>query len=174
MPTFRLPTYVLSLGLLASCAPEAPTTPLDAAARFYAVLDALGVRQAPPPPAVEALRPFVTSELATALAAVAQQPDTVRDTADRDAWFGSLPEGYTTASPRTAVGRGETTLVVMAMSNTNEKPAVTWSDTIVVVAEQGRFVVADLRYGAGWDFARRGSLRALLQSLAPVRSTPSR
>lgn len=164
----RLIMMVGGAALLAGCAPEAPKTPLDAAARFYAVLDALGVRQAPPPPAVEALRPFVTGELATALALVTQRPDTVRDAADQDAWFGSLPEGYTTATPRTAIERGETTLVVMAMSNTKEKPAVSWPDTIVVVAEQGRLVVADLRYGAGWEFARRGSLLSLLKTRAGV------
>ncbi|MEN9509400.1 MAG: hypothetical protein RLZZ621_1963 [Gemmatimonadota bacterium] len=151
------------VGLLVGCASESPKTPRDAAARFYAVLDALGVRQAPPPPAVEALRPFVTQELGMALQRAAR-PATSPAVPDSGAWFGSLPEGFTSADPRAAVVRGDTTLVVMAMANTREKPAVSWTDTIVVVSEQGRLVVADLRYGAGWDFARRGTLRMLLDA----------
>lgn len=161
----RLLGATIGLVILSGCASEAPKTPLDAAARFYAVLDALGVRQAPSRPAVEALQPFVTRELGVALeqAARAMAEPTVPDSGT---WFGSLPEGFTSADPMQAIVRGDTALVIMAMVNTMEKPIVSWTDTIVVVAEQGRLVVTDLRYGAGWDFARHGTLRTLLRSRA--------
>ncbi len=44
------------------------------------------------------------------------------------------------------------------------QPPVRWTDTVVVVREGGRYVVADVRYGGDWDFANQGSLIAVLES----------
>ena len=41
--------------------------------------------------------------------------------------------------------------------------AVTWTDTVLLREENGRFVVADIAFGGDWDFANKGSMLAALR-----------
>ena len=156
----------------AGCAPKGSTTPSQTAMQLYAMLDALGVRGVPDEDALRALRPFLTDSLADALAhadaerrvAVQEAPDDKPPFADGDP-FSSLFEGRTEARPDTVVMRGDTALVVMAFSNKTQRPAVNWRDTIVVTPFNGRLVVADIRYGAGWEFGFTGRLLEGLYSV---------
>ena len=50
----------------------------------------------------------------------------------------------------------------MAFTNDTQTPTVLWKDTVVVGRERGGYVVADLRYGASWEFAAHGRLRTAL------------
>lgn len=137
--------------------------------QLYAMLDALGVQGLPDEEALRALRPFLTDSLADALAqadvarrtAAAQAPEEKPPLADGDP-FSSLFEGRTDARPDTVLTRGDTALVVMAFSNTTQRPAVHWGDTVVVTPAKGRLVVADIRYGAGWEFGFTGRLLEVL------------
>ena len=40
----------------------------------------------------------------------------------------------------------------------------TWTDTVLLREENGRFVVADIAFGGGWDFANKGSMVAALRA----------
>ena len=40
----------------------------------------------------------------------------------------------------------------------------TWTDTVLLREENGRFVVADIVFGGGWDFANKGSMVAALRA----------
>jgi hypothetical protein len=40
----------------------------------------------------------------------------------------------------------------------------TWTDTVLLREENGRFVVADIAFGGGWDFANKGRLVASLRA----------
>ncbi len=140
--------------------------------QLYAMLDALGVRGVPDAESLRALRPFLTDSLAEALAhadaarrgAAARAPDEKPPFADGDP-FSSLFEGRTDARPDTVLTRGDTALVVMAFSNATQRPPVHWRDTLVLTKSQGRLVVADIRYGAGWEFGFTGRLLEVLQSV---------
>ena len=168
----RCPTLALvvlaSLG--SACAPAEATTPQHAVMQLYAMLDALGVHSVPDAPALRALRPFLGDSLAEALGradaartqAAQQEPDEKPPFADGDP-FSSLFEGRTDARPDTVLVQGDTAFVVMAFANATQKPAVNWRDTVVVTRVDGRYVVADIRYGTDWEFGFTGRLLDLLQ-----------
>jgi|GEM_PF-23289 len=42
--------------------------------------------------------------------------------------------------------------------------ATTWTDTVLLREENGRFVVADIVFGGGWDFANKGSMLSALRA----------
>lgn len=166
----RRPLLVVALALSAATAcTRHAKTPAAAAMQFYTMLDALGVHGVPDATARTALAPFIGARLDSALArADAQRADALRRApdekppfADGDV-FGSLFEGRTAFRIATSLARGDTTLVVMALTNDNEKPPVQWQDTLVVVTERGHPVVADIRYGASWEFGYRGRLLEVL------------
>lgn len=146
-----------------------PATPTDAAMQFYTMLDALGVHRVPDATSLSALRPYISVQLANALAAAdsLRSADMQRAPNDKPAFadgdvFGSLFEGRTSFRVASTTVRAETTFVVMALTNDTQKPAVNWRDTLVVVPESGRAVVADIRYGASWEFGYRGTLHGVL------------
>ena len=167
-PARRWVTLLVGLGVL-GCAPATPRTPAEAALQWYAVLDSLGVHTVPEPAALEPLRPFMADTMVQLMQRAHAARDSVRKLVPREKppfvdgeLFASLFEGYTETHPESTHIVGDTALVVMAFTNDTQKPAVRWTDTVVVVRERGRYVVADLRYGATWDFAAHGRLRAAL------------
>lgn len=160
--------------LPSGCAEREAATPAEAAQRFYAMLDALGVHSVPDSLSLVALRPFIADSLSTELIRASRAVDSKLRTGDtsrvlRGDPFSSLIEGRTNARPIATIDMPDTGLVVAAVSNSAVKPSVNWTDTVVVVRERGRWVVGDIRYGAGWDFAFRGSLLDLLQRERVVR-----
>jgi hypothetical protein len=174
-PTFRrcrqarrwiaLPFGLAVLG----CAPAAPETPMEAAKRWYAVLDSLGVHTVPEPAALELLRPYMTDTLVQLMQRAHAVRDSVRGLVPREKppfvdgeLFASLFEGYTETHAQATRVVGDTALVIMAFTNDTQTPTVRWTDTVVVVRERGGYVVADLRYGAAWEFATHGRLRTVL------------
>lgn len=73
---------------------------------------------------------------------------------------------------RGAVQRGDSAFVTVAFTNTEQKPPVSWADTVVLVkvmppAEKAPTTpvwrVADLRYGTDWEFGYRGTLGSVLR-----------
>jgi hypothetical protein len=141
------------------------------------MLDALGTHTVPEPQALDALRPFMTDSLHHLMQRAHAARDSVRALVPREKppfadgeLFASLFEGYTAWTPRATRTVGDTALVIMAFVNDTQTPEVRWTDTVIVVRERDRHVVTDVRYGAGWDFAARGTLQhALQQALQPVR-----
>lgn len=158
----------IAASLTAACR-RGPATPTEAAMQFYTMLDALGVHRVPDATSLAALRPYISMQLANALAAAdsVRSADVQRAPNDKPAFadgdvFSSLFEGRTTFRVASTTVRAETTFVVMALTNDREKPAVAWRDTLVVVPESGHAVVADIRYGASWEFGYRGTLSGVL------------
>jgi hypothetical protein len=66
----------------------------------------------------------------------------------------------------------------MAFTNAMQPPTVKWTDTLVIVPRANakpkspQFVIADVRYGAGWDFGNRGTLLGNLR-VAPSPLSPT-
>ena len=175
-----------TLVAVAACRPSAPSSPSESAAQFYTLLDGLGVRGVPDSLALDAVAPYLDSTLLGLLTDARHTRDDFRRRFPSDKppfvdgdMFSSLFEGNTSFAIRSTAARGETTLVVMAFTNSLQPPTVAWTDTLVVVPRASpapmspQFVIADLRYGAGWDFANRGSMVASLRAaISEARAIP--
>ncbi len=164
---FLLLTGTLA-GVTACASPEA-SSPEQAAVRLYAMIDALGLRSIPDSLELRALRPFIADSLAGSLAdAFRYRSEAARyDAANRPGWlegdpFSSLAEGHNGGHPDTTLLERDTALVVMAFSSSDYEPPVSWRDTVVVTRQGGRYVVADVRYGAAWEFGFTGRLLDML------------
>jgi hypothetical protein len=137
--------------------------------QFYTVLDALGIRRVPDAVQWQSLRPFIADSLAGALtaarlaqdSAIARAPDEKPPFADGDP-FSSLFEGRTAFRIDRTILRGDSAFVLTVFTNDTQKPAVTWTDTVVVLPQGDGHRIADVRYGANWEFGFRGRLLDLL------------
>ena len=162
---------VLALSMVGACRPSVPSSPSETAAQFYTLLDGLGVSGVPDSLALDAVQPYLDSTLVRLLvdARHARNDASRRVPGEKPPFvegdmFGSLFEGNTSFGIRRLATRGDTTFAVMAFTNAMQPPTVKWTDTLVIVPRANakpnspQFVIADLRYGAGWDFGNRGSL----------------
>lgn len=167
-------------------APAAATLPAAApekvVADFYAALAAARPSGAPTEAQRAALAPMLSSELigllsradAARAAARAAAPGEKPPFTDGDL-FSSLFEGPTSHAvgmpvsgadvPGGRLGdlRVPVTLTHVADPAAGGK-ATTWTDTVLLREESGRFVVADIAFGGGWDFANKGSLATALRA----------
>ncbi len=181
---------VLVLSTAAGCRPSAPSSPSETAAQFYTLLDGLGVRGVPDSLALDAVQPYLDATLVGLLVEARHARDSVARLVPREKppfidgdLFGSLFEGNTSFGIRRVDKRGDTTFAVMAFTNAMQPPTVKWTDTLVIVPRANttpkspQFVIADLRYGAGWDFGNRGtlvgSLRAALSAEPVAGASPA-
>lgn len=180
MHGLRRRSQALILGLawaMLSCSPEAADTPAEVATDFYRARMAIGSTGVPTTAQLDTLAPFLSAQLRLLLqearvlhdAQAAAHPDEKPAFADGDL-FSSLFEGPTGFA---VLAGGSGLRVAVELRDDRATPPVTWSDTVVVQEEGGRLVVADIVYGATWDFANRGSLVALLTPSRPgADSTP--
>ena len=176
----------LTLSAAAACRPSAPSSPSETAAQFYTLLDGLGVSGVPDSLALDAVQPYLDSTLVRLLVEARYARDSVARLVPREKppfidgdLFGSLFEGNTSFGIRSLAKRGDTTFAVMAFTNAMQPPTVKWTDTLVIVPRANakpkspQFVIADLRYGAGWDFGNRGTLVGSLRAALSSGSAPS-
>lgn len=167
--------------------PDAPAAALPVAAPervvadFYAALASLRPSGAPTDPQRAALSPLLSAELigllqradAARAEARAAAPTEKPPFTDGDL-FSSLfegPTGYTVGAPVSGTdmpgGRLGDLLVPVTLTHATDPAAgkpVTWTDTVLLREENGRFVVADIAFGGAWDFANKGSMLAALRA----------
>jgi hypothetical protein len=152
-------------------------------ADFYGALATLRPSGAPTEAQRAALAPLLSSELVGLLS----RADTARATARAAAptekppftdgdLFSSLFEGPTAHEIGTPVSgaplpggrlgdlRVPVTLTHVADPATGGGTPTTWTDTVLLREENGRFVVADIAFGGDWDFANKGGLVAALRA----------
>ncbi len=170
-------------------AAAAPPAALPAAAPelvvadLYAALAAARPSGAPTDAQRLTLAPLLTAELtgllqradAARAAARAAAPTEKPPFTDGDL-FSSLFEGPTAFTVGKAVsaaaapgGRLGDLQVPVDLVHTIDPAAgggepTTWTDTVLLREENGRFVVADIAFGGGWDFANKGSMVASLRA----------
>ncbi len=139
---------------IAACSRSSRSSPSDVVVQFYTMRDAIGIQGAPAATELAALRPFIADALAGALASA----DTLRrsgtipaaDSASlilRGDLFSSLFEGPSTFRVMPPTTSGGVVLVPVACTSDRVRPAVRWTDTMVVVKQGDRFVVQDIRFG---------------------------
>jgi hypothetical protein len=160
----------LTAAVLTACAKAEDSTPADVAMQFYVTLEISGVRDLPEPRALAAIEPYLVPTLAAQLGAAYTRRDSIAKAAPTEKPpladgnpFSSLFEGHSTYGAKSTIMRGDTALVLVTFTNTDQKPAVTWSDTLVLVKPQTTWRIADIRYGTTWEFGYKGALTQLLR-----------
>ncbi len=157
--------------------------PEQVVADLYAALNRLRPSGAPTDTQRLILAPLLSAELtgllqradAARTAARAAAPTEKPPFTDGDL-FSSLFEGPTAFTVGKAVsaaaapgGRLGDLQVPVDLVHTIDPAAgggepATWTDTVLLREENGRFVVADIAFGGGWDFANKGTMIAALRA----------
>ena len=157
--------------------------PEQVVADLYAALNTLRPSGAPTDTQRLILAPLLSAELtgllqradAARTAARAAAPTEKPPFTDGDL-FSSLFEGPTAFTVGKAVsaaaapgGRLGDLQVPVDLVHTIDPAAgggepATWTDTVLLREENGRFVVADIAFGGGWDFANKGTMIAALHA----------
>ena len=137
--------------------------------QFYRTTIADSVTGAPTQQQLAALAPYLSDTLRSLLVAarkrneadMARAPDEKPSFAEGDL-FSSLFEGPNEAEVVADSARGDSRVATVRMTNNGATPAVTWTDRVVLVMQNGRYVIDDVEYGGTWDFATKGTLRSTL------------
>jgi hypothetical protein len=161
---------ILLLPLLSACAATSGDAPSDTVDAFYAALIDARVTGAPTAEQLERMAPWLSDTLHALLAGarrmrdadMAEYPDEKPAFAEGDL-FTSLFEGPTTFRSGRAEQGSPHHRVRVEFSDERENPPHRWSDVVLLVQQRGRWVVDDVEYGGGWDFAPRGTLRSGLE-----------
>jgi hypothetical protein len=166
----RLSYLAAALAFLAGCGSQpAATSPAAAIVdSLYQVRKPFQGNGAPTATELASMTPWLTAELKLLLqradslrsAEAAASPDEKPSFADGDL-FSSLFEGPTTFEIRAKEVTGADSAgyrVPVHFTYRDNNTAQRWVDTALVVIEDGRLVVGDVRYGGSWDFANKGSL----------------
>lgn len=153
------------LALGTACSESPADSPATVVTSLYGVLHERGTTGAPTSEELELLLPLLSDSLGTLLkgaralhdADVRRAPNEKPSFADGDL-FSSLMEGPSSLRvERVREVEGAHLLPVRFTHDEGGRPE-SWVDTVIVVREHDRFVVADVRYGGEWEFANRGSL----------------
>jgi hypothetical protein len=161
--------HLLLLPLLLACRPPAPAEPPEKVVEgLYGSLFVASIAGAPDSAGMARIRPFLSDTLAALLVAADAErtADLARAPNEKPSWaegniFVSLFEGPTAfyLQPGIPDGRGFKVPVVGQYQPVGDTARTVWTDTAVVVAERGKWVVTDVIYGGKWDFAPKGRLR---------------
>lgn len=162
-----LPVAIVG-ALLAGCQGE---TPQHTVTELYDLLREAKVTGAPTTEQLARLAPLLGNELENSLdsarmmreADLAARPDEKPAFAEGDL-FTSLFEGATSVTPEAPAANAAVYRMVVRFRNDSVKPAVEWTDTVVVAKEADHLVVTDIRYGGSWPFANHGSLVQTLKT----------
>ena len=137
--------------------------------QFYRTTIADSVTGAPTQKQLADLSPYLSDTLKSLLVAarkrneadVARAPDEKPSFAEGDL-FSSLFEGPNEAEVVADSARGAARVATVRMTYKGATPIVTWTDRVVLVLQQGRYVIDDVEYGGKWDFASKGTLKSTL------------
>lgn len=154
-------------------AASAAGSPGATATAFYTTVMTLPVGGVPDAAGQAALAPLVTADLATSLGAARAAEDAHTAATDNEEppmlqgdIFGSMFEGRTGFVVADCVESGNGVSCDVAQSYSDQSGDSEWTDTVILVQEEGAWKVADVAYGGDWGFANRGRLSATLAAAA--------
>jgi len=182
----KLLAGVAACALLAACnqtgpAAETATTAATAAAAspdaaataFYSAVMTLPTGGVPDAAGQATLAPLVTPELAANLAAARAAEDAHTAATNNEEppmvqgdVFGSLFEGRTGFVVGACIPSGNVAACEVIQSYSDASGDSEWTDTAVLVQQDGAWRVADVIYGGDWEFASTGRLSETLASVA--------
>ena len=167
--------------LPADAAPLPAAAPERVVADLYTALAAQRPSGAPTDAQRAVLAPLLSAELTGLLqradaarsAARAAAPSEKPPFTDGDL-FSSLfegPTGFAVGAPVSGAdapgGRLGDVRVPVTLTHATDATGgktTTWTDTVLLREENGRFVVADIAFGGDWDFANKGSMISALRA----------
>jgi hypothetical protein len=169
-----------SLFGLGACSRAAPLDPRATAQAFYEFYLQQRMSGLPSPEQTRTLKSLLSNELLSAIERarseqaefIGQNPDEKPPWIEGDL-FSSLYEG---AHSYRVIQVDETpteTRVLIHLEHRDDasaaaSPATTeWRDRLLLIQENGRWVIADIEYGGDWDFANKGTLSRTLKPTHP-------
>jgi hypothetical protein len=146
-----------------------PDSPVGVVARFYELHAAHVGAGAPDAGRLATYAPLLTRGLVAALEragaerdrAMAAEPGEKPPFVEGEL-FGSLFEGYTRVQPLTVATEGDHARVPVCLAYADASGRTEWTDTVVLLREDGAWRIDDVVYGGQWDFANAGTLRGAL------------
>ena len=162
-----LAVILAAIGCQSTPAPSATSV----VQQFYRTAIADSVSGAPTAKQLADLSPYLSDTLKALLAAarkrnetdIARAPDEKPSFAEGDL-FSSLFEGPNAVEVGADSARGSARVASVHMTYTGANPPVAWTDRVVLVMQNGRYVIDDIEYGGKWDFATKGALKSMLAS----------
>ncbi|HEX2885536.1 hypothetical protein [Vineibacter terrae] len=158
---------------LATALAAPPGAPADSARAFYAAYEALRPSGVPNAEQRGRLRshvsPVLDGLLAAADAAEARHAKRTRNEVPplvEGDLFTSLFEGATRFTVTSCTNDDKAAVCQVALSYKDGRSETAWLDRVHLVPVAGRWVVDDIEYAGGWDFARRGRLSDVLKAVA--------
>jgi hypothetical protein len=123
-----------------------------------------------------ALAPYLSDTLRSLLTAarrrsesdIARAPDEKPSFMEGDV-FSSLFDGPNEAEVIGDSARGPTRVATVRRTYHGATPAITWTDRVILVMQNGRYVIDDVELWREWDFATKGALKS---SLAAALANP--
>jgi hypothetical protein len=164
-----IPVLFIAWGLADE--PATAAKPEETARRFYAELKRHQVSGLPEGKAWESIHLMLSPALTKALeAARKEQQEHLRKFPDeKPPWiegdlFSSLFEGFQTFTVKPSKTKGEQAEVPVEFVYTYQGETTRWTDTLLLERSEAGWLVDDVRYGATWDFANRGTLQEALKA----------
>jgi hypothetical protein len=170
----------LFLSIAAGCKkPEPQATPQAATRAFYEARIASGAQGTPSLAELDQLTPYISVQLHDLLAEallkhqrIASKALQKRRTFSEGDLFSSLYDGPTSLIVGEAEPlAGDEFRITVKLTSAKQLPALTWTDKVRVVREQGRYVVADIEFGNHWAFGTNTRLVYSLQSAMGKRTS---
>ena len=156
----------------AACRPAPPAEPPEQVVEaLYGDQFMTPIAGVPDSTRLAQLRPHLSDALAALLAAADSErtADLARAPNEKPSWvegniFVSLFEGQSAfyLLPGIKDGRRWKVPVRSQYQVSGDTARTVWTDTAVVVAQRGKWVVDDVIFGGTWDFAQKGRLREAL------------
>jgi len=180
----RIVLWVSACGLLGLVltpwAMAAAAADVERAVRaFYNVYLKLGAGGVPSRAQQARLAPLISPALASLLRDARHAEEThLRRTKNQEPplvegdLFTSLFEGahaYALAGCTPSAATAECA-VTLTYADPRDASKYTWTDRVLLVRARGRWVVNDIAFGGGWDFARKGRLTDTLRAVAADRT----
>lgn len=176
-PTAALLLFACALSWSASAIkPVDPESPEATVSAFYGICIEEKVTGLPSDKQFEELRPLISESLANLLAdARMEQAEFARENPyEKPPWvegdlFSSLFEGPTrfTAGKGVVKGHRATVTVSFGRDSAGEEPFAWKDDVLLVLNDDGDWVIDDIVYRGDWDFASKGTLSEALSPENP-------
>lgn len=171
--TISCAVLLLCVSLVSSAA-SAADTPKAAVTGLYNTYIKLKTRGIPPEKELAQYKPYITPELAGLLksaddAEIKYKADTkgeVPPLVEGDI-FTSLFEGADSFKILSCDEKGESASCLLEFKNTNpgDGKTFTWKDGVALVKGKSGWLVSDVEYKGGWDFAVKGNMTWLLKGV---------
>ena len=165
-------TAMMLMGLSACKKPEPSASPEGTVKGFYTTRIASGAQGTPSVEELERLAPYLSTELHELLGQALLNHHKLgsRTVQQRRAFsegdlFSSLFDGPTSfIAGANESSAADEHLISVQLTSAKQLPALSWTDKVKVIRENGHYVIADIQYANHWAFGSNTTLVSSLQT----------